>query len=466
MKRILTFFFILVAIFGLSRSAFALVDGYDDSDPSDSQCRDDSYTCSCLSDTEPTSSDSESATSSASGCDAYCGTVNANSYTYSCTLGNGTTEQVAQGNVGSTSTEPVLETATEDQAPDFILPNLIVPIPGFGGFATPTKSANGDIGVNFIADYINAVYGWILSAGALVAVVMMMIGGLQYVMSRGKEKYITKAKTRITNAITGLILIFAAYNIAFLIDPNLTNLRALDVQYVEGIEYFPPEGEDIDIVPNTTLTGATVPVSGSYIKASGSATVDADALAALQTAATSFYKSTGEKVNVAAAYRDLNKQATMFYNNCLVTGTCSPITCNPASSDVVTKSGSKYVLAGEFSGMTSSSAIVSSMVSHASYGNCPHTSAIALDAWCDDGGANYKHDPVCQTQLIQAMISAGFCRLSAEVWHFELNSKKVSSACSTANTTAAYTIRGKTYTPPTNCQKWDFRLHTCTVKRN
>jgi hypothetical protein len=465
MKRFFILFSLLLTLAGLPRAVFAINEATygDDND----QCRAGTYGCTCLGDNGSTSTGAAAETASASTCDTWCGKMHASSYTYTCTLGNGTANTpVAQGNVGSTATTTPLEESVPEEEPDFIVPNLIVKIPGFDGFSDPTKDATGTVEVNFIAEYINAFYGWILAAGALVAVVMMMVGGLQYVMSRGKEKYITKAKERITNAITGLVLLFAAYNIAFLIDPELVNLQPLDVQFVEGIESFPPEGEDIDIVPNTALTGDSVPIQGTHIRASSGATIDSGVLAALQSAANTFYNATGKNVVVSSGARDLKKQAQMFYDNCLRTGTCSPITCNPASSSVVAKSGSRYVLTGELSGVTSSSAIISAMVNNASPGNCPHTSAVALDAWCDDGGSNYRHDPVCQTQLIQSMIGAGFCRLSAEAWHFELNSKKVSSACSTSNNTAAYTIRGKLYTPPSNCQKWDFRLHTCRVEKN
>ncbi len=368
--------------------------------------------------------------------------------------------------------------APEEEEQDYIVPDLLVPIPGFSNssnenndFSIPTKSADGSqTSVNFIAEYINAVYGWILGAAALVAVVMMMLGGLQYVLARGKPKYIEKAKTRITNAITGIVLLLAAYNIAFLIDPRLTNLTEIGVTNVEGIEYFPPEGEDLSVTPNTALTGATVPISGNYISAGcpDGCTTDQDALTALQTAATTFHNATGKNVVISSATRPLSKQAALFYSNCLLTGgVCSPDTCNP-SSGVVAKSGSKWVLTGSYASQTSGAVIVGALSdpANAKYGNCPHTSGIALDAWCDDGGSSYRHDPVCQGQLIAAMVNAGFCRLSSEVWHFELTTKKVSSACSTSNNSISYTKKGGgSVTPEADCAKWNFKLHTCAIKK-
>ncbi|MEK9155518.1 MAG: pilin [Patescibacteria group bacterium] len=109
--------------------------------------------------------------------------------------------------------------------------------------------------------YINAVYAWLLPAGALVAVVMMMIGGIQYVMSRGKEKYISKGKDRITNAITGLVLLLSVFVILNLIDPRLTSLNALKVPLIKEVvildansscERLSSYGYTIETAPSST----------------------------------------------------------------------------------------------------------------------------------------------------------------------------------------------------------------------
>ncbi len=439
-------------------------------------CAPGSESCSCTGETQ---SFGPTPKSTAEECDAWCADMGATSYALTCTYGNGVANQpVAQGNVGDTGTGTNLTDAPEEADADYIVPTLLVPIPGFtnasnqnNNFSTPTLSSDGSqTSVNFIAEYINAVYGWILGAAALVAVVMMMIGGLQYVLSRGKPKYIEKAKTRITNAITGIVLLLAAYNIAFLIDPRLTDLQEIGIKNVEGIEYFPPDGEDTNVTPNLALTGNVVPISGDYIAAGckEGCAIDAETLTALQTAATEFHAATGKNVVIASATRSLGKQASLFHSNCLLTGgVCSTDTCN-ASSGVVTKSGSKWVLTGSYAGQTSGAAIVAALSdpANAAYGNCPHTSGIALDAWCDDGGSEYRHDPVCQAQLITAMIDAGFCRLSSEVWHFELDTKSVSTACSTSNSSISYTKKGGGKVAPTaDCTKWNFELHTCAIEK-
>lgn len=89
--------------------------------------------------------------------------------------------------------------------------------------------------VQSFASYIGIIYDWLLPAGALIAVVMMMFGGLQYILSRGKEKYISKGKERITNAITGIILLLSVFVLLNLIDPRLTILNSLKVPLIKTL---------------------------------------------------------------------------------------------------------------------------------------------------------------------------------------------------------------------------------------
>ncbi|MCR4312276.1 MAG: pilin [Candidatus Uhrbacteria bacterium] len=427
----------------------------------------DDFYCTCTTPTSPIYEEAESVEACNSACGAF---PEATSWKLEQCLinddGSVFVDPVDQDVVTGDATE-YTEPAKVEKA-DPVYPALNVDIPGLDpktDFVVSTE--DGNIASNFIGVYITKLYSWLIGAATLVAVTMMMIGGMQYAFARGKAQLIDAAKKRISNAITGLVLLLAAYNIAFLINPDLVVLGSLTVPYVKGLEYFPPEGEDIDVTPNTTLTGQTSRITGEYISADSTMTVDADALAALQSAALAFHSSQGKSIVISSATRDLTKQATLFYSNCIKTGgVCSIPTCNPASSSVISVSRGRYALAGTLLGSTSGSEIVSGIAASADYGSCPHTSGIALDAWCGDGGSNYQHDPTCQDALIQVMISKGFCRLSSEVWHFEFNTKKVSSKCSTGNNNISYTTKaGNSYTPGADCRKWDFKNHFCTIDR-
>lgn len=226
-RRPLTLFVTVILIVG----SFLLPRSIHAEDKSD-QCASGTFTCSCNAATSTASSD----TASASSCDTYCSTKSSVTFSYGCKLSDGTPYTVSQGNVGSTTTTGTDTAVTQTADKNLLVPTLNVEIPGLE-FTDPTYSGGGNslVSSNFIAEYINAIYVWILSAGALIAVVMMMIGGLQYVLARGKSQYIEKAKTRITNAITGMVLLLAAYNIAYLIDPNIVSLETIAIAVVQPI---------------------------------------------------------------------------------------------------------------------------------------------------------------------------------------------------------------------------------------
>lgn len=389
----------------------------------------------------------------------------------------------------NTMTTGTSTASTAEEEPDYRVPNLNVPIPGFekdgntnNGFSLPTISADKvTISVNFIAEYVNAAYGWLLGAAALVAVVMMMIGGLQYVMARGKSKYIEAAKTRITNAITGMVLLLATYSMLNLVDPRLTSLDSIGITDVKQILYMPPDGEDTDgITPVEAPAGdSTVsPIPSSHHITNyerGGGFLNVDALAGLQAAGDAVYDSgIGKGITVTSSFRTLSKQADMFYDNCLRNGSCKPITCNPAYGLFNLSKSGKYSINTtkhpELATVSLSNkpAIVSAIIANGNPVNCPHTSAVAVDAWVT-GNEGWPADPEIQVKLMQIMIANGFCRLTSESWHFEWTKTHVTNGfpektCLTSNTSATYTNRKGTFTP-SKCQKWDYENNYCRIPK-
>ncbi|MFH1632042.1 MAG: pilin [bacterium] len=341
-------------------------------------------------------------------------------------------------------------------------PALGVEIPGL--VFTDASKDEGVVSSNYLGEYIEAVYIWLISAASIVAIVVLMLGGLEYMLARGKPAMITKATERMKNAVIGMMLLLGAYTIAFLLDPATVQFSSLQVTHIDTEQWFPPEGEDVNVFFRDDIPGNTELVTGDYISpAAENNSLNPDAAAALEAASIEFHEATQSNIVLSSAARSVEKQATLFYDNCLSSSnhSCSVITCNPAAgSSIISGNSAGYTLKGALAGATDRTTIINALVSNANLANCPHTSTIAVDVWCNDGGGNYVHDPSCQHQLSKIMINNGFCRITAEAWHFELNSLRVSSACSTANT-LSYTIRGTTYTPDLSCDSWDYKNHTC-----
>lgn len=91
----------------------------------------------------------------------------------------------------------------------------------------------GDIG-----EYVNAIFSFMINAGMIIAIVMVMIGGLQYVVLGPTTKDgIGKAKERMTNGVTGFVLLLCVYLIAQTVNPYLIRLKLPEFPMVKPIGF-------------------------------------------------------------------------------------------------------------------------------------------------------------------------------------------------------------------------------------
>ena len=122
----------------------------------------------------------------------------------------------------------------------YITPKLSVEIPGVSFSQIAQKG--GVLEVPFLADYVTGVYKFLLTFAVLVAIIMLMIGGFQYVLFAGGGN-IGAAKERIKNAIVGLILLFAVYILLYTVNPRLVTPYALEVKYIDPIQFVGESGD-------------------------------------------------------------------------------------------------------------------------------------------------------------------------------------------------------------------------------
>jgi hypothetical protein len=109
--------------------------------------------------------------------------------------------------------------------------------------------------VEDLAQYIGIIYNFLLSMVGMVAAVMMVIGGFQYLTSAGDPGRIGAAKSRMANALIGMVLALGAYTILNTINPQLLRLKLPDMRPVTTVLFTLPWCEDLQ-------TGAT-PVGDS-----------------------------------------------------------------------------------------------------------------------------------------------------------------------------------------------------------
>ncbi len=121
------------------------------------------------------------------------------------------------------------------------LPDLSVSIPGVQ-FSEIRKTKSDDgmyyiIEIPWMADYIIGVYRYSVFIGSILSVVMIMIGGIQWLTAGGDASRVTNAKNRINNAVVGLVLILGSFLVLNTINPRLTMLNPLQVKVVNEERY-------------------------------------------------------------------------------------------------------------------------------------------------------------------------------------------------------------------------------------
>jgi len=156
------------------------------------------------------------------------------------------------------------------------------------GYCAPKEEAinlqipiGGLTNVTSLEKYIPAIYNYLVAIVGIVAIVMIMVGGLQY-LTAGSSGRIAEAKTRIIGAVIGLIVALSAYTILQTINPALisgkipTKLKMIAPQLasqwcpntnVKNTDYTGEFECGKKYGPNNTKTGKTgktVPVSSGY----------------------------------------------------------------------------------------------------------------------------------------------------------------------------------------------------------
>ncbi len=86
-----------------------------------------------------------------------------------------------------------------------------------------------------IGEYVVGLYRYGLGIGATLAMVMVVVGGFQYMTARGNPSAIGAAKGRITGAIIGILLLLGSYTLLQTINPQLIRLRELSVPQISNV---------------------------------------------------------------------------------------------------------------------------------------------------------------------------------------------------------------------------------------
>ena len=84
--------------------------------------------------------------------------------------------------------------------------------------------------VDWLAKYMAGIYKGAVNVVGILAVVVMMFGGLLWITAGGNASKVDNAKSWIGAALTGLILTLASYTILYQINPELLKFKALSIK--------------------------------------------------------------------------------------------------------------------------------------------------------------------------------------------------------------------------------------------
>ena len=76
-----------------------------------------------------------------------------------------------------------------------------------------------------LEEYLTWAFRFVLALAGFLAVMMIVIGGVEYIISGASESMREEAKKRIENAIWGLVMALVSYLVLYTINPSLVNFE-------------------------------------------------------------------------------------------------------------------------------------------------------------------------------------------------------------------------------------------------
>ncbi|MDP2944700.1 MAG: hypothetical protein Q8N57_04025 [bacterium] len=122
-------------------------------------------------------------------------------------------------------------------APKFIMPELQIKIPTLD-LTEPECTLNEDgsyhCEIPWLGQYIIAIYNYGLSVAGILAAIVLMAGGVLWLISGGDASKVTQAKELIVGSVVGLIILASSYIILTQINPDLVKFKAISIGTIRG----------------------------------------------------------------------------------------------------------------------------------------------------------------------------------------------------------------------------------------
>jgi len=134
-----------------------------------------------------------------------------------------------------------------EEAPKFKIPEFQVQIPGLKKLSTvncvPGPSEGYRCEVPWLGEYVIALYNYGLSIAGILAALVLMAGGVFWLISGGDASKITQAKDLILGSITGLLILVCSYILLIQVNPDLIKFKSITIDTIHGDSYATPVTE-------------------------------------------------------------------------------------------------------------------------------------------------------------------------------------------------------------------------------
>ncbi len=351
-------------------------------------------------------------------------------------------------------------TSGEEKTPiEIQKPNIGIPIPGFIGFSE-VKVDGEEISIPWIAEYVSAIFNWLMIIVGGVATVMIMVGGFIYLTAAGNQGQVGKGKEIITNALIGLLLAVGSYLILYTINPDLVSFKNIRLSII-GREEIGFENEPFELMQPDQIafatTGARPVIESELVRVSNECLytnmeAHPDIADALRLVSAKFCEARGSNTDwkiFCGCYRPPEQAIDMFVRRCIVGVNDNPPNCypptgnpfNPGIVRAVPRSGDTpfhYETVDGDLRDKSASYIINALRNEVRTENLGgHAMGLSCDCYCRTGpggttreqeGARKPYVP-CQLVMERVFKESSFCRLNHENWHFETNEFRQSSSC-------------------------------------
>ncbi len=127
---------------------------------------------------------------------------------------------------------PLIIFAQDKKLPVLQPPDLKVSIPAMETLKN-VQCSGGSCYIPWLAQYISGIQKYALGIIGIIAVIVLMIGGILWLTAAGNQSQIGQAKKMIASSLVGVFLLFGSYLILSLINQNMVNLKGINLEYID-----------------------------------------------------------------------------------------------------------------------------------------------------------------------------------------------------------------------------------------